>query len=55
MSVLQRVVVMAMSRAYAHARQIGYTADDAADEALMVARFIRDTMDDNIVDLRWCR
>ncbi len=37
----QRIIAAAMSWAYSHARMLGYTADEATDEALDVAAFIR--------------
>lgn len=44
MNARRRIIAAAMSWAYSNARMLGYTADQAADEALEVAAFIRETM-----------
>jgi hypothetical protein len=45
MNARYQIIVAAMSLAYSHARQLGYAAQRAADEAMMVAQFIREAVE----------
>lgn len=42
MSVKDRIIIAAMSQAYANARRLGFSAKQAAEEAFMVASFIKE-------------